>query len=1100
MIQVIYGRERPLGRELLLRVRAAMDAGERMLVLVPEMATLQTEAALLEGLGLEGSFDLEVLSPSRLSEKLFEQKGQGEAAGKIRIDEQGKAMAAAGALREAADDLRYYGASVDRQGFIAEAASLISDFKRAKLTPESLMEYAQGMAEGASRDKMQDLARIFGAYEQRLAGGFVDGEDVSEAMLQGIIRHGFARGAHVAAWGFDVLTGELARIFAALEASGGDVAVLLRAWPGENLFRPALQSVGRLQKMCAQNGIAFRMQEMPQQETDGSARGFLREQFVLDNAGAYAGLQPFLRFYTGATPYFEMRFVAREIRRLHDREGIPYGGMGVFFCDESYAGIAEAVFEAYGVPAYVPRSVPASTHGAARFLLSSLRCVSQSFQQEDLLALLRSGFAPLQDEDCWQLENYISSWRVRGRRFLAPFDRGDPAELAVLEEKRAAVAQPLLELRDGLSASRNTLGDLTVIYRYLEACGIYDRLQAQEKALLERDMESQASRGRQVWRAMMRLMDEMAALYGPEKLARGQLTDQLEAGLKATELRTLPQDSESVLCAPCGRSAADHLRAVFVVGLNEGTLTASDGGLITDEERKALEDQQDTYIGFDADGRDDLKKLDLYSAICAAEDQLIVTNAAASQAGDARQPHIFWNRLRRMFPDTADEGSAIARERVSDGQKPLSLTSAADELALLFGSGEENLSPEWQDAWRSVCRERPDLASKLVSAFRQNPMRPLDRQVTGRLFMENTMSVSRLESFAACPYRHFVEYGLRPHRKKEWDLDRMEIGSFYHEAVEGITRLLPSLPGWPEVRREDCDRLVEAQAGAVFAGWFGDKAEESAKVRAAGQKYIRVLKRTAWMFTRGAQVSAFRTVGQEITFGYADGNSLPAVELDLEDGRRVLLQGRIDRIDRYEGDEGVYLRVVDYKSGQKELKPADIYYGTQLQLLLYLHAALTAAEDAQPAGAYYMFFRDPLLKEIDPEDQRMAEEALAKKLRLSGISLKDARILQRMDGAAPPLTLEPMIKKDGEFAKNKPLASLEEMAQLLKHAREAARKLCVQMRGGHIAPEPLAIRDRIPCDRCDIRNICRLETRHIRYREDLKFEDLYARLRDEEST
>ena len=1099
MLQVIYGRERALKRERLLRVRAAMDAGERIMVLVPEMATLQTEAELLEGLGLEGSFDLEVLSPSRLCEKLFEQKGQGESAGKVRIDEQGKAMTAAGALRETADRLVYYASSVNRQGFIAEAASLISDLKQARVTPEGLAAYADDMGEGASRDKMRDLACIYAAYEARLKGGFVDGEDVSAAMLEGIVRHGFARDVRVVASGFDVLTGVFSQTLAALHASGGDVAVLLRAWPGENLFRPAMESAARLRTLCGRQGIPFRMQELPPDPWDGSPQAFLREQFVLDVPGEYRHPQTFLRFYTGATPYFEMRFAAREIRRLHDTQGIPYGRMGVFFCDESCAGIAEAVFGAYAVPAYVPRDIPASTHGAARFLLASMRCVSRGFRQEDLLNLLRSGFAPIDDADCWRMENYITSWRISGRRFLKPFDRGDPLEAASLEEKRAAVAEPLARLRDGLSGSGNTVADLTLIYRYLEECGVYGRLQEQEQALLDRGMEAQASRGRQVWRALTRLMDEMAALYGEEKLERGLLTDQLEAGLTATDLRTLPPDSESVLCAPCGRSAADRLDVVFVTGLNEGTLMPAGDGLITDEERKALERQQQTYIGPDADGRDDIKRLDLYSALCAAEKQLIVTRAAATQAGDARQPHSWWHRLRRMFPLTADEGSAIARERADDGQAPLSLNSAADELALLFASPDGKLDDVWQDAWRSLCRERPDLAQKLISAFRPAASGPLDQRITGRLFMENTMSVSRLESYAACPYRHFVEYGLRPHRRKEWDPDRTEIGSFYHAAVEGITRLLPSLPSWPDVRREDCDRLVERQAGEIFAAWFGEKAEESAKLRAAGQKYVRVLKRTAWMFTRGAQVSAFRTVGQEITFGYAEENSLPAVELTLEDGRRVLLQGRIDRIDRYAGDEGVFLRVVDYKSGQKELKPAEIYYGTQLQLLLYLHAALCAAPDADPAGAYYMFFRDPLLREIDPEDKRLAEEALAKKLRLSGISLRDAGVLELLDSAKPPVTLEAMVKKDGSFGKNKPLASLEEMYRLLDHARETARRLCVQMRGGRIAPEPLSVGDRIPCAFCDIKNICRLETRKIRRREDLKFEDLFRQLAGEEN-
>jgi len=1096
MLQVILGKEEQLKKELLLRARASLDQGRGAIVLVPEMATLKTEAELLEGLSLKGSFDLNVLSPSRLLVKVFSQKGQGRAAGRTRIDEQGKAMACALAIRDVRDTLVYYGASVDRQGFIAETASLISDLKRAHLQPETLEQYAQDMPESAGRDKMQDLSRIFRAYEARLSAGFVDGEDVEAAMLEIIAAHRYAEGQNVIASGFDVLTGDFSQVLTALEASGAYVTVLLRAWPGEGIFRPALQSVARLKKLCEDTGISFTLQELPDAAPPRSARAFLREQFPLDVPGQWRAPQDFLRLYTGATPYFETRFAAREIRRLHDQEGIPYGRIGVFFCDESYAGIAEAVFAAFAVPCYVPRDVSANAHGAARFLLASLRCAVHGMRTEDLLSLLRSGFAPIADDEAWRMENYILANRVRGRRFLAPFDRGDLNEAAALEEARAKVAGPLGKLREALSQSPDTVSDLKAIFEYLEDCRLYARLSEQEQALLDRGMEAQASRGRQVWKALLRLMDEMADLHGSQRLERALLIDEIEAGLSATTLRTLPPDSESVLCAQCGNSAAEGLDAVFVLGLNEGVLMPAGEALITDDERTALEKKEEVYIGLDADGRDDMKKLDLYSAMCAAEGHLYLTRAAASQAGEARQPHAYWNRLRRMFPSTLDEGSTIAREESTDGLGPLSLVSAADEIALRFARGEALEGP-WLDAWRAVCRERSDLAQKLIAAFSKREARPLNREITGRLFMENTMSVSRLESFAACPYRHFVEYGLRPQRKKEWDLRRTEIGSFYHDAIEGITRLLPGLENWPQVSRETTDRLVEQEAGRIFSAWFGEKAEESARVKAAGEKYVRILKRTAWMFTKGAQVSAFTTAGQEIMFGYADEKSLPAVELTLADGRRVLLQGRIDRIDRYAGDEGVYLRVVDYKSGQKELKPSEIYYGTQLQLLLYLYAALKAYEDASPAGAYYMFFRDPLLKDIDPEDKRLAEEALAKKLHLSGISLKDARILEKMDSAAPPLTLDVMLKKDGDFLKNKPLAALDDMARLIAHARETARRLCVAMRGGRIAPEPLAVKDRIPCDACDFRAVCRLETRRINRREDMKFDDLLSRLRQE---
>ena len=182
------------------------------------------------------------------------------------------------------------------------------------------------------------------------------------------------------------------------------------------------------------------------------------------------------------------------------------------------------------------------------------------------------------------------------------------------------------------------------------------------------------------------------------------------------------------------------------------------------------------------------------------------------------------------------------------------------------------------------------------------------------------------------------------------------------------------------------------------------------------------------------------------------------------------------------------------------MKAEEIFYGMQLQLLLYLNAAVGSEKGAKAAGAYYMVLKDPILKDVDPDDRAMVEAALAKKLRLSGISLRDVKILEKMDSADPPVTMDSMVKKNGDFAENKPLASLEEMRLLIGHAMEKARQLCLRMQSGHIGAEPMTIEkeQRTPCDSCDFKDICRRENRRPRIRKKMKFTELYDILREEE--
>ncbi len=197
MMKILGGDGAAL-RSVLLRFAA--EDGKR-LVIVPEQYTLQTERDLIDGLQAKGFFDLEVLSPSRLTERVFALAGTDE---RVRVDARGKQIALARALMLCKKQLRYYESAAERQGFIQRAGMLIADFKRAEVGPEALLAHAEALPEGAEQDKLHDLALIYAQYERQLAGQFVDGEDVQAQMLLRLPESGLTRDALVIVFGFDV--------------------------------------------------------------------------------------------------------------------------------------------------------------------------------------------------------------------------------------------------------------------------------------------------------------------------------------------------------------------------------------------------------------------------------------------------------------------------------------------------------------------------------------------------------------------------------------------------------------------------------------------------------------------------------------------------------------------------------------------------------------------------------------------------------------------------------------------------------------------------------------------------------------------------------
>ncbi len=1086
MIQVWGGNQEALRRHLL---GLASKKG-RLIVIVPEQYTLQTERELMEGLRLPGFFDLEVLSPSRLTERVFSLAGSD---GRVRIDARGKQLALAKTLLKCRKSLKYYESAVEQQGFIQRIGKLITDLKQAGVLPETLSAFAETRKEAAEQDKMEDLALLYQEYNAQLAGQFVDGEDVQESMLLHLNDSGLFQDAGTVIYGFDVLTGQMNRLLLRLGHLGGDVQALIVLGPEED-FQPVRDSVRRLMEAAEEENLDCRFTQLPHME-DGRAPDLvhLTREYLHTPFRVYPGGVPgAIRLYAAPNPYAEAHFAAQEIVMLHEK-GIGFGEIAVALGDMNFAGTLASVLKEYRIPAYIARKMPAAAHGASKFLLASLRAVAEGYPGEEMLSVIKSGYTPIREEDGWKLENYILSYGIRGKHWLSPFTRGSAQECAELEEARQAFFLPLHELHESLKEAQDAGDSLRAVYRYLESTHVFDRLSETQEKLLSQDMSSEAVQTRQVWEALIQLLSQAYSLLNGTKVSARHLASWLEAGLEACELSSLPPSADMVICGKIGNLPLSRPKALFLMNLTDGILTDGGSGLLTPKEQEEAQDEMRVHLSLDENGQDAMARLDIWKTLSAPSEHLFLTRSQATQEGAALRPFAYLARIRQIFPALVEEGGITQRSFIP---RPLSPLPALDELGIKLREG--NLKGEWLEAWKYLCQapETQGMARKLKQAFEPDTNAPpLPREVTHALFMERVMSVSRLENFAVCPYKHFVEQGLSPKPRREWKLTPIDAGNFYHSALEGFTRLLPGIPKWPKIDKKTCDAVIDRAAEPLFQQMLSGVMGDSARMKAMGEKYRRVLRRVAWTFTKGARQCAFSTQDAEVKFGYPGG--IPPVELMLKDGTKVFVRGIIDRIDRYAGDEGVYLRVVDYKSGSVKMDPAKIFWGAQLQLLLYLKAALASEPEAQPAGAFYMRVADPLLP--DQEDTEQVEEALARALCLRGVAIKDAAILRRMDDGAPPLTLPKVITADGGFDKRAMLATLSELESLIRYAGEMAKKWAEHMREGEISAKPLCDKNlKGPCEMCDYAAICRQDVlrrpENARIMQEMRFDSLLEKI------
>ena len=214
------------------------------------------------------------------------------------------------------------------------------------------------------------------------------------------------------------------------------------------------------------------------------------------------------------------------------------------------------------------------------------------------------------------------------------------------------------------------------------------------------------------------------------------------------------------------------------------------------------------------------------------------------------------------------------------------------------------------------------------------------------------------------------------------------------------------------------------------------------------------------------------------------------VTLQLADGSYVYLQGRIDRIDVMDDGSGA-IRVVDYKSGFKKFDPTMAYWGIQLQLLIYLAAALSRIDGAQPAGFFYCRIAGPTVK-TESRIKEEVEKQIAKKLELAGISLSDVTILRAQDAHHSQ-----MVTKDGTPSGRYAASMVDEsgMNALLTFAKDKARQLARDAYNGQIDDSPAVHGQFSACALCDYAAICgfdpaRKERRRLNAK---KLDDLIGR-------
>ena len=1039
------------------------DDDKNVIVLVPEQLTLETEILTLEGLSLSGSFRLSVLSPKRLAGLIFDEAGKPD---QVCVDERGRAMLMGKTLRNLNKKLRWYQGAKEKRGFEMRIVEEISRLKQAGVTPDALFGLSNEKEDSAAKWKMHDIAVLFEQYEKEMEGRFQDGEDEISEAIRRIADAKSVKNARIFAFGFDLTTPIFNRLFAAC----AEVCIEANQFlPLENdgmardfsIFKPLQASYERLLHCLKEKNIPFtRVYLNEDNPLDGAHRHFAREVYSTPPA-PYKGKNTSFQMALLLNPMEEARFAAALVRRLVSKNGWKYSDVCVL-CENlpSYTDVLDCAFEAYEIPLFQAESRPADRHPLPRFLMETLKILSGS--DGDLAALLSTGYTDLTDDECDMLLSHAVRFGLNARAILKPIRRASPDTLEEIEDIRKKIADPILRLDSALTRAETLTEQLAAVFLYLSDLNCARKGEVLRKKLTDLGQRMLAAEDAQVWNRVVGTLDQMNELMGDKKLSKAVFADLLARAFLNAEIKPLPQSKDAVNAVSAARMGFKSVKALIVIGQTAGGKVSEDG-LFDANEAGELGEKLNVYLGPDALSKVRTERMYMKDALSLAEEYICVTYPMSALDASSAAPGVLISEAQRIFENLRIRGGLKDDEAILSmryGAPMAAEQSAAVELS------EGNLSAPGRAYLASVQKAGSGAIEKLRRAIKhktesENIGEPLSRTVYGPL---SKMSVTRLEAYAACPFKHFVKYALRPEREEPFGLNAKDEGSFLHEAV--CTFLFESKVDLNNITTEEAARRMNKISDAIIEGALKDAMDDTTVAKAGAKKLRRVAARAAKTLTEQLRNGAFKPMELEMEFGET------GPVLRLNDASHSRIAGRIDRVDAMQTQEEKYLRVIDYKRGNKKPDAGEMYYGLQLQLVLYLASALKKY-GGKSAGAFYFRVDDPIIA-TDSRDESEIEKMRLDRMRMEGILPSDPDLIRLM-ADEPEKVFKIKFNKDGTPDSRTVTATDEEFELLIEHAMMVASHIAVDIEKGETRIEPVLSEKTDACAYCEYKGVCMLD-------------------------
>ncbi len=1067
-------------------IQESMKYPERnYIVLVPEQFTMQTQKDLVMMHERKGIMNIDVLSFARLAYRVFEETGGG---GLPVLDDEGKNLILRKIAGDYESELKMLGGHMKKQGYISEVKSVISEFTQYDIGEDEIERVMESAGESSRLYyKLADIRLLYRGFTDYLREKYITKEELLDVLSCEVEKSERLKNSTVVLDGFTGFTPVQDRLLGELMRHCREVIVTVTMDRRGNpyvyehpyqLFALSKQMVTSLLQIAKQNKIPVEepvelYDHVPWRFKEQEALAFLEKHLFRYGAGAYEKEQEQVKLHLAKNPREEAYAVAEQVRRMMREDRYRLRDIGVIVSDmDVYADHLKQAFIKYDIPFFMDHKRSILLNSFVEYIRSVLHMAEQSFSYESVFRFLRTNLAGFTYEEIDELENYVIGLGIKGyKHWQEKWTRKLRGMAQEDLDKMNHYRRQLVEKVDGLiyvlRQRRKTVADITrAIYEFMVQENLQVRLAEQEELFKAKGELALAREYAQIYRIVIELFDKFVELLGDEQVSLSEYCKLLDAGLEEARVGVIPPEVDQVVIGDMQRTRLKDIKALLFAGANDvylpGALLRT--GLLSELDREKFAREK---LTLSAGGKEKayVQKFYLYLNLTKPSEKLDIYYSKVSADGKSVRPSYLIQELQKLFPKlkVRDEERYLKEQELTEN-------IGFDRMIREFVQKRHETDGAWCELYNWY-KKNPKWQEKverfLEAGYYRKPLDALTEEAAKRLYGEEfETSITRMERFAVCAFSHFLTYGLGLREREEYDFQAADLGNVCHRALERFSYKVEREAGdWLKLTEEKRKQYVEESVEEAIADYGNSILYSSSRNAYLIVRMKRMLEKTVWALTKQLAAGDFKPAAYELRFA----------------------NGKIDRVDTCEDGDCVYVKVIDYKTGSKSFDVTALYHGLQLQLMVYMDAALQMEQkkhpekEILPAGVFYYRIQDPL---IDRPKEGEEQESILKELKPDGMISLEKEVLEHLDhcmvGESSVIAVK--YNKNGSLSKSSKAASAQDFYLMMKYAVNKVEEIRQKILSGDVKVNPYRRGTETSCDYCSYRQICGFDTKMEGYR------------------